>query len=71
MNCMPRLCWLLLLFVTWFVAPQASAQQQDRAKLVREDLAAFDQDAYWIYNDLESGIAKAKETGRPLLVVFR
>ena len=45
--------------------------QQDRAKLVREDLANFDQDDYWIYNDLERGIAKAEQTGRPLLVVFR
>lgn len=68
---MARLSWLFLLLVIWHFAPPASAQQQGRAKLVKEDLAAFDQDDYWIYNDLETGIAIAKETGRPLLIVFR
>lgn len=25
----------------------------------------------WIYDDIEAGYAKAKETGKPLLIVFR
>ena len=62
--------WLILftLYCQFHTAAQA---QQDRAKLVKEDLAKFKQDDYWIYNDLKSGIAKAKATGKPLLVVFR
>ena len=68
---MTRLRWLMLLFVSCHFSSSMAHAQQDRAKLVKEDLANFDQDKYWIYNDLERGIAKAKETGQPLLVVFR
>ena len=63
---MARLRWILLFLLLCHCSSMTHAQQ-DRAKLVREDLANFDQDAYWIYNDLQSGIAKAKETARPLL----
>jgi hypothetical protein len=67
---MPRLTWLLVSLFLFQCCAIANAQQ-DRAKLVKEDRANFDQDDYWIYNDLESGIAKAKQTRKPLLVVFR
>ena len=67
---MVRLKWLIL-FTLYCQLHTAAQAQQDRAKLVKEDLAKFNQDDYWIYNDLKSGIAKAKATGKPLLVVFR
>lgn len=67
---MGRLRWLILFAFLCHFSVMAHAQQ-DRAKLVNDDLAKFDQDEYWIYNDLESGIAKAEATGKPMLVVFR
>ena len=67
MSC---LRWLILF--TFFCHFSAMAHaQQDRTKLVKDDLAKFNQDEYWIYNNVEKGIAKAKTTGKPLLVVFR
>jgi len=62
---------LLLLLISWQLSPLTFAQQQDRAKQVKDDRAAFALDDYWIYNDLQAGITKAKETGRPMVVVFR
>lgn len=43
----------------------------DREAKVRNDLATVGQDTTWIYNDLAAGFAKAKEEGKPLLVVLR
>jgi len=44
---------------------------KDREGAVRNDRAAMEKDARWIYNDFRAGFAKAKETGKPLLVVLR
>ena len=44
---------------------------KDRESAVRKDRTALEYDARWIYNDFRAGFAKAKETGRPLLVVLR
>jgi hypothetical protein len=49
----------------------ASAQAQDRPTKVRNDRARVEADGFWIYNDLPRGIAQAKESDKPLLVVFR
>jgi hypothetical protein len=38
---------------------------------VREDLSNFGAVDTWIYNDLARGFETARETGKPLLVVFR
>ena len=43
----------------------------DRADTLRKDQKELEDDSYWIYNDLDKGIAEAKRTGKPLLVVFR
>jgi hypothetical protein len=48
----------------------STAWSQDRDTKVRNDREAF-QSSSWIYNDLKDGIAAAKVSGRPLLVVFR
>ena len=44
---------------------------KDREAAVRNDRAAMEKDARWIYNDTERGFAEAKRTGKPLLVVLR
>ena len=38
---------------------------------VAEDQVMVKSTGYWIYNDLDKGIAEAEKTGQPLLVVFR
>lgn len=52
-----------------FVVSARSAQDpaQD-LKNVLKDTAVH---ASWIYNDLPAGLAEAKKSGKPLLVVFR
>jgi hypothetical protein len=52
-----------------FVA--TSVEAQDRPTKVRNDKARVEADRFWIYNDLPRGIAEAKKSGKPLLVVFR
>jgi hypothetical protein len=44
---------------------------KDREGAVRKDRTAMEYDARWIYNDFNAGLAKAKQTGKPLLVVLR
>ncbi len=44
---------------------------KDREGAVRKDRTAMEYDARWIYNDFNAGFAKAKQTGKPLLVVLR
>ena len=48
-----------------------AAAVKDREGAVRGDKAAMENDARWIYNDVERGFAEAKKTGKPLLVVLR
>ena len=49
----------------------SSTQAADRNQLVRNDQKDFSTRAKWIYNDLDGGIAEAKRSKRPLMVVFR
>ena len=44
---------------------------QKRAARVHKDRAAMSTDASWIYNDMSAGFARARQTGKPLLVVIR
>jgi len=44
---------------------------KDREGAVRNDKAAMEKDARWLYNDPAKGFAEAKRTGKPLLVVLR
>jgi hypothetical protein len=48
-----------------------AATVKDREGAVRGDKAALENDARWIYNDIDRGFAEAKRTGKPLLVVLR
>lgn len=45
--------------------------QNKRENKVRADRYNVTKQGFWIYNDLEKGIARAKRTGKPLLVVLR
>jgi hypothetical protein len=44
---------------------------KDREGAVRKDRATMELDARWMYNDIDSGFAAAKRSGKPLLVVLR
>jgi len=44
---------------------------KDREGAVRGDRDKMQNDARWIYGDIERGFAEAKRTGKPLLVVLR
>lgn len=48
-----------------------AASVKDREGAVRNDRAVMENDARWIYNDIDRGFAEAKKTGKPLLVVLR
>lgn len=50
---------------------QTVSVAQEREIKVRNDKKHVEGDGYWIYNDLPGGIERAKESKRPLLVVFR
>jgi hypothetical protein len=58
-------CWILIL--GW----STSLVAQEREIKVRGDKKRVEGDGYWIYNDLPAGIERAKESKKPLLVVFR
>jgi hypothetical protein len=53
------------------LASLEGATVKDREGAVRQDRARMENDARWIYNDVERGFAEAKRTGKPLLVVLR
>jgi hypothetical protein len=61
------LAWL---FVLTMVASRADAVK-DREGAVRKDKSAMENDARWLYNDIDAGFAAAKKSGKPLLVVLR
>lgn len=48
-----------------------AAAVKDREGAVRQDKATMENDARWIYNDIDRGFAEAKRSGKPLLVVLR
>src|SRR6266516_7942105 len=62
-----------LLSLALFAAADTSMAQtvKDREAAVRQDQAAMEKDARWLYNDFQRGFAEAKRTGKPLLVVLR
>jgi serine protease Do len=64
--------WFLIsLLLASFAAPSFAATVNDREGAVRDDKAAMEKDARWIYNDYQKGFAEAKRTGKPLLIVLR
>lgn len=59
---------LPLIAATVFAHGQAV---KDRESAVRKDRETMEHDIRWMYNDVESGFAAAKRSGKPLLVVLR
>ncbi len=68
---MKTLLKVLLSATVWASGMVHGAAVKDREGAVRSDKAAVENDARWIYNDVERGFAEAKKTGKPLLVVLR
>src|ERR1043166_7626092 len=59
-----------LALTTCFLVTGA-AGAQTREQKVLADRKKFEAAGFWIYNDLPRGLAEAKKTGKPLLVVLR
>ena len=68
MKLIPHLTAGLLLSLSANVCAEAV---KDREGAVRKDKATMENDARWIYNDVQRGFEEAKRTGKPLLVVLR
>ena len=49
----------------------AAALADDDGSALKDELDDDEVRSTWIYDDIEKGYAKAKETGKPLLVAFR
>ncbi len=63
-------CGLCLSAVVWLAVSSPAVAQDRKAKIVN-DRDAFKDSDLWTYNNLDAGIAQAKKTGKPLLVVLR
>ncbi|MEX2187215.1 MAG: Trx7/PDZ domain-containing (seleno)protein [Pirellulales bacterium] len=53
------------------LATASAAQAQDRDTKVRNDRDQLKDSDVWVYNDFDRGVAEAKRTGKPLMVVLR
>ena len=58
-------------FLALFLATVVDITAQTRDEMVREDRKKIMEEGFWIYNDLPKAFAKAKQSGKPLLVVLR
>jgi len=63
--------WIVAGMVLCAVSSLATGQNRDRNTMVLNDRQRIVDDGYWIYNNLEKGFEEAKQSGKPLLVVFR
>ncbi|HZW33469.1 MAG TPA: Trx7/PDZ domain-containing (seleno)protein [Isosphaeraceae bacterium] len=61
----------LLLALVWLGLGSDPVLAQDRDTKVRNDRKAFADSQDWIYNNLAEGVRAARETHKPLMVVFR
>ena len=68
---MPRFLRLFALLALASTSLAHAATVKDREGAVRSDRATMENDARWIYNDVDRGFAEAKKAGKPLLVVLR
>ena len=53
------------------LATGLTAVAQDRDTLVRRDRDEVGARADWVYNDFAAGVAEAKKTDKPLLIILR
>ena len=68
---MPWRSLLLVLGLMSLATGPVTAQNTPRDTKVRNDRKAFQDSRDWIYNDLAGGIRAARESHKPLMVVFR
>ncbi|MFN9201246.1 MAG: thioredoxin family protein, partial [Planctomycetaceae bacterium] len=71
---MSALRWIpaVTLLAMLAAVPPAHAQTKPtRQQKVLADRDKVLSEGFWIYNDLERGLAEARQTGRPLLVALR
>jgi C-terminal processing protease CtpA/Prc len=61
----------MFLLLAHTVNANAEGTVKDREGAVRSDKTKMESSERWIYNDVDAGFARAKETGKPLLVVLR
>src|SRR6056297_3059141 len=62
---------ITVLLSTLLLSTTASTLAQTREQKVRSDREKVVAEGFWIYNDLLSGFAQARKTGKPILVVLR
>src|SRR5215831_10189586 len=48
-----------------------AAGAQEREQKVRTDRKKIEAEGFWIYNDFARGVAEAKKSGKPIVVVLR
>ena len=65
---MTRTSTFLLISALFAIATNLPPHQPTTLQKKLNDLHVHNS---WIYNDLAAGVAEAKKTGKPLLVVFR
>ena len=65
----PRI--LLPMLVAALASMSSAETVKDREGAVRQDRTTMENNARWVYNDMQRGFAEAKRTGKPLLVVLR
>lgn len=58
-------------FIALFSFTSSHSAAQTRDEMVREDRKKIMEEGFWIYNDLPKAFTKAKQSGKPLLVVLR
>lgn len=61
----------LILALLLSATPALAQEKKTREQKVRDDKAKVEADGFWMYNDLPGAFAKAKETGKPIVVVLR
>lgn len=64
------MCFALAAVSAW--PDTAAAQVQNKRETqVRGDIAKFEADESWVYNDWYKAVAEAKKSGKPLMVILR
>ena len=66
---MPMVRMMFIMACCLVLAGQAGAQE--REEKVRNDRKRVEAEGFWIYNDFARGMAEAKKSGKPLVVVLR
>jgi hypothetical protein len=64
--------WVIVVMLVLLVIVALSLVPQDRpADSLQEAVGDDAVAATWVYDDVDAGLARARETGKPLLVAFR